>query len=125
MAAEPDTSRVPLATSARDHLWMHFTRLSSYADHEVPVMVRGDGPWVWDSHGRSYLDGLSGLYVVQVGHGRAELAQAAAAQAEQIAFFPLWGYAHPAAAELADRLAGLAPGELNRVYTDIMNEEGD
>ncbi|MGH8994214.1 MAG: aspartate aminotransferase family protein [Acidimicrobiia bacterium] len=105
-----------LHDQARRHLWMHFTRLSSYGDHEVPVIVRGEGPYVWDRHGRRYLDGLSGLFVVQVGHGRKELAEAAARQAEQLAYFPIWSYAHPGAVELATRLAGLAPGDLNRVF---------
>ncbi|MDF3313744.1 aspartate aminotransferase family protein, partial [Rhodococcus sp. T2V] len=66
--------------------------------------------------GKSYLDGLSGLFVVQAGHGRAELAEAAAKQAEQLAFFPLWSYATEPAIELAERLAGYAPGDLNRVF---------
>jgi adenosylmethionine-8-amino-7-oxononanoate aminotransferase len=101
---------------ARRHLWMHFTRMSSYTTHDVPVMVRGEGPWVWDSKGRRYLDGLSGLFVVQAGHGRQELAKAAARQAEQLAYFPLWSYAHPNAIELSERLANLAPGNLNRVF---------
>ncbi len=105
-----------LQEAAKRHLWMHFTRMGSYATHDVPVMVRGEGPWVWDSRGRRYLDGLSGLFVVQVGHGRRELAEAAAAQAEQLAYFPLWSYAHPSAIELAERLAGLAPGNINRVF---------
>jgi adenosylmethionine-8-amino-7-oxononanoate aminotransferase len=105
-----------LQEAARRHLWMHFTRMSSYADHEVPVMVRGEGPWVWDSKGKRYLDGLSGLFVVQAGHGRAELAEAGARQARELAYFPLWSYAHPTAIELAERLATLAPGELNRVF---------
>src|SRR4029450_8106249 len=95
---------------------MHFTRRSSYADREIPVIVRGDGPYVWDQHGRRYLDALSGLFVVQVGHGRAELAEAAARQAEQLAYFPLWSYAHPVAVDLAARLAERAPGDINRVF---------
>ncbi len=101
---------------ARRHLWMHFSRLWSYADHEVPVIVKGDGAYVWDQHGRRYLDGLSGLFVVQVGHGRRELAEAAARQAGELAYFPIWNYAHPSAVELATRLAELAPGDLNRVF---------
>jgi adenosylmethionine-8-amino-7-oxononanoate aminotransferase len=105
-----------LQQSARDHLWMHFTRLSSYSQAEVPMMVRGEGPYVWDSRGKRYLDGLSGLFVVQAGHGRHELANAAAKQASELAYFPLWSYAHPSAVELADRLADLAPGGLNRVF---------
>jgi adenosylmethionine-8-amino-7-oxononanoate aminotransferase len=105
-----------LQEAARRHLWMHFTRMGAYAEHEVPVMVKGEGPWVWDSRGRRYLDGLSGLFVVQAGHGRRELAEAAARQATDLAYFPLWSYAHPAAIELAERLAHLAPGGLNRVF---------
>ncbi|MBO0694456.1 MAG: aminotransferase class III-fold pyridoxal phosphate-dependent enzyme, partial [Acidimicrobiaceae bacterium] len=102
--------------AAKRHLWMHFTRMSSYADHDVPVIVRGEGPWVWDSHGKRYLDGLSGLFVVQAGHGRSELAEAAARQARDLAYFPIWSYAHPNAIELAERLAALTPGNLKRVF---------
>jgi adenosylmethionine-8-amino-7-oxononanoate aminotransferase len=112
---EPGPDR--LAGTARDHLWMHFTRHSTYeAGSQVPVITRGEGAYIWDDRGRRYLDGLAGLFVVQVGHGRRELADAAAAQARELAYFPLWSYAHPRAIELADRLAGYAPGDLNRVF---------
>jgi adenosylmethionine-8-amino-7-oxononanoate aminotransferase len=112
--ATPDAGA--LSASARDHLWMHFTRLSAYAEAPVPVIVRGEGPYIWDAAGRRYLDGLSGLFVVQAGHGRQELAEAAFKQAGELAFFPLWSYAHPKAVELAERLAALAPGDVNRVF---------
>ena len=79
-------------------------------------MVRGDGPYVWDQNGKRYLDGLSGLFTVQVGHGRTELAEAGAKQAEDLGYFPLWTYAHPAAIELAERIAALTPGDLKRVF---------
>jgi adenosylmethionine-8-amino-7-oxononanoate aminotransferase len=105
-----------LQAAARRHLWMHFTRLSSYATHDIPVIVRGKGAYVYDQNGKRYLDGLSGLFTVQVGHGRDELAQAAAKQASELAYFPLWSYAHPSAIELADRIAAIAPGDLNRVF---------
>jgi adenosylmethionine-8-amino-7-oxononanoate aminotransferase len=105
-----------LNAKARDHLWMHFTRISSYADSPVPTIVRGDGAYIYDVNGKRYLDGLAGLFVVQAGHGRRELADAAARQAEQLAFFPLWSYAHPQAIELADRLADYTPGDLNKVF---------
>jgi adenosylmethionine-8-amino-7-oxononanoate aminotransferase len=105
-----------LSDSARDHLWMHFTRLSAYEKAPVPVIVRGSGPYVWDSAGKRYLDGLSGLFTVQAGHGRTELAEAAYKQAAELAYFPLWSYAHPKAVELAERLADLAPADLNRVF---------
>ncbi|HEY2089413.1 MAG TPA: aspartate aminotransferase family protein [Mycobacterium sp.] len=97
-----------------DHLWLHFARHGP--DITPPVITRGEGVTIFDDTGKSYLDGLSGLFVVQVGHGRAELAQAAARQAGTLAYFPLWGYATPPAIELANRIAGYAPGELNRVF---------
>jgi len=111
------------ADAARDHLWMHFTRQSTYEPKSsgggggsVPIIVKGKGAYIWDDQGRKYLDALAGLFVVQVGHGREELAEAAAKQARELAFFPLWSYAHPAAIELAERLAAGAPGDLNRVF---------
>src|SRR4051812_11929719 len=114
--APDDADFARLQASARDHLWMHFTRMSSYQTSDVPVIVRGDGAYIYDAKGKRYLDGLAGLFVNQLGHGRTELAEAAAKQASELAFFPLWSYAHPAAVELAERLAALAPGDLNRVF---------
>ena len=75
-----------------------------------------EGHHIWDDQGRRYIDGLSGLFVVQAGHGRTELAEAGRAQAEKLAFFPLWSYAHPQAIDLAERLAAYAPGDLNHVF---------
>jgi adenosylmethionine-8-amino-7-oxononanoate aminotransferase len=106
-----------LQQKAKDHLWMHFNRQSVMEDGGgVPIIVKGSGHHIWDNRGKRYFDGLSGLFVVNAGHGRKRLAEAAAKQAEELAFFPLWSYAHPAAIELADRLASYAPGELNRVF---------
>ena len=99
--------------AAGDHLWMHFARQGAGAP---PIIVRGEGCRIVDAEGRSYLDGLAGLFTVQVGHGRRELAEAAARQAAELAYFPLWSYAHPAAIDLAERLAHYAPGDLNRVF---------
>ncbi|OBJ79790.1 aspartate aminotransferase family protein [Mycobacterium paragordonae] len=96
------------------NLWLHFTRHGP--DFTPPVITRGEGVTIFDDRGKSYLDALSGLFVVQVGHGRAELAEVAARQAQTLAFFPLWGYATPTAIELAERVAGYAPGDLNRVF---------
>ena len=93
------------ADAARHHVWGHFTRQSVWEDGAPPIIVRGEGHRIWDDRGKEYIDGLAGLFVVQVGHGRRELAEAAARQAEQLAFFPLWSYAHPRAIELAERLA--------------------
>ncbi len=112
----PAGSAAATTGKATDHLWMHFTRMGAYDDAPVPVIERGEGNYIWDTNGRKYLDALSGLFTVQVGHGREELALAAAAQARKLAFFPIWSYAHPTAIELADRLAALAPGDLNKVF---------
>ena len=103
-----------LAAKAQRHLWGHFARHG--ADITPPIITRGEGTRIFDDKGNSYIDGLSGLFVVQVGHGREELAAAAAKQAEQLAFFPLWSYATPTAIELAERVANYAPGDLNRVF---------
>src|SRR5829696_8561092 len=106
-----------LQEQARRHLWMHFTRMGSFGpDHEVPIIVRGDGCYVWDDHGNRYLDGLSALFCVNLGHGRAELGDAMAAQVRELDFITVWSYAHPRAIELATRIASLAPGDLNHVF---------
>jgi len=105
-----------LQQKAKDHLWMHFSRQSAAEANGVPIIVKGEGHHIWDSQGKKYIDGLSGLFVVNAGHGRKKLAEVAAKQAEELAFFPIWSYAHPNAIELADRLADYAPGDLNRVF---------
>jgi len=111
------TEGATLQELARRHLWMHFTRLSAYdSDHEVPIIVRGEGCYVYDEHGNRYLDGLSALFCVNIGHGRADVAQAGADQAKELGFFTNWSYAHPRAIELAAKIASLAPGDLNRVF---------
>jgi adenosylmethionine-8-amino-7-oxononanoate aminotransferase len=105
-----------LESKAKRHLWMHFTRLGAFAEKDVPIIERGEGAYLYDDEGRRYQDALSGLFVVQAGHGRAELADAAASQARRLAYFPIWGHAHPTAVELATRLAERAPGDLDRVF---------
>jgi adenosylmethionine-8-amino-7-oxononanoate aminotransferase len=109
-----ETVTSELGAKASRYLWGHFARHGE--NITPPIITRGQGVTIWDDKGRSYIDGLSGLFVVQVGHGRAELAEAAAKQAEKLAFFPLWSYATPTAIELAERIAGYAPGDLNRVF---------
>ena len=117
MSLHSTDESIDYQAAGRDHLWLHFTRHSTYENGgEMPLIVKGEGHKIWDSHGREYIDGLAGLFVVQVGHGREELAEAAARQARELAFFPLWSFAHPRAVELADRIAAMAPGDLNRVF---------
>ncbi|MDN4638927.1 aspartate aminotransferase family protein [Agreia sp. PsM10] len=115
--AYSDADEAELQRKAAEHLWMHFSRQSVMESGAgVPIITRGEGHHIWDSRGRKYIDGLSGLFVVNAGHGRRRLAETAARQAEELAFFPIWSYAHPNAIELAERLAHYAPGDLNRVF---------
>jgi len=104
-----------LAELGRRHLWGHFSVLKNDVDG-MHIIERGDGCYVWDDQGNRYLDGLAGLFVSQLGHGRPELARAAGNQAATLGYFPIWTYAHPAAIELSAKLASLAPGDLNRVF---------
>src|SRR5215468_1088456 len=113
--AQADSSG--LQEQAQRNLWMHFTRMGSFGpDHEVPIIVKGDGCYVWDDHGNRYLDGLSALFCVNSGHGRTELGEAMAAQVGELDFITVWSYAHPRAIELATRISTLTPGDLNRVF---------
>jgi adenosylmethionine-8-amino-7-oxononanoate aminotransferase len=106
-----------LQRAARDHLWLHFTRMGGYTDGEVPIIVRGDGCYLEDSKGKRYLDALAGLFSVNIGYGFGEeVGEAAAAQMRELPFYTNWSYAHPRAIELAAEVASLAPGDLNRVF---------
>ena len=98
-----------LQEQARRHLWLHFTLMGSYEEHDVPIIVRGEGCYVYDENGKRYLDGLAGLFCVAAGGGRAELADAAAAQARELSYYPSWSYANPRAIELATCIARLTP----------------
>ena len=118
---EFDTEQLQ-AMGAR-HLWLHFSRMGGYSDNPMPIIDHGDGCWLFDHQGNRYLDALSGLFVVQAGHGRKELAEAGAEQGSQLGYFPIWGYAHPPAIKLAARLADLAPGDLNRVFFTVSGSE--
>jgi adenosylmethionine-8-amino-7-oxononanoate aminotransferase len=102
---------------ARDHLWLHFTRMGGYRDGEVPIIVRGDGCYLEDANGRRYLDALAGLFSVNIGYGFGEeIGQAALEQMRELPFYTNWSYAHPRAIELAAEVASLAPGDLNRCF---------
>ena len=115
--ATMETSTASLQEQAKRHLWLHFSRMGAYGDDaDIPIIVRGDGCHVWDDKGNKYFDGLSALFCVNIGHGRADVALAGAKQAEELGFFTNWSYAHPRSIELASRIAALAPGDLNRVF---------
>src|SRR6187397_644081 len=113
----PGLSPAELQQAARDHLWLHFTRMGGYRDAEVPIIVRGDGCYLEDANGKRYLDALAGLFSVNVGYGYGEeMGEAAAAQMRELPFYTNWSYAHPRAIELASEVASLTPGDLNRVF---------
>ena len=106
-----------LQQQARDHLWLHFTRMAGYLDGEIPIIVRGDGCYLEDANGKRYLDALAGLFAVNVGYSFGdEIGQAAHNQMKELPFYTNWSYAHPRAIELATEVAEIAPGDLNRVF---------
>jgi adenosylmethionine-8-amino-7-oxononanoate aminotransferase len=106
-----------LQKAARDHLWLHFTRMGSYGESEVPIIVRGDGCYLEDANGKRYLDALAGLFAVQIGYSHGdEIGQAAHEQMKELPFYTNWSYAHPRAIELAHEVAQLTPGDLNRIF---------
>ena len=108
------TTAEDLRRLASDHLWLHFTNMRG---HEPPIIVRGDGCYLEDVHGRRYLDALAGLFSVNLGYGFGEeMGQAALEQMRELPFYTNWTYAHPRAIELAAEVASLAPGDLNRVF---------
>jgi adenosylmethionine-8-amino-7-oxononanoate aminotransferase len=106
-----------LQRNARDHLMLHFTDMSVYADRDVPIYASGDGCHLIDVNGRRFIDGLSGLFCTNLGHSYGdEVGRAAHEQLSTLVFMPNWYVAHPSAIALATKLAELAPGDLNRVF---------
>jgi adenosylmethionine-8-amino-7-oxononanoate aminotransferase len=117
MTSTTTASQGDLQRLAKDHLWLHFTRMGGYANGEVPIIVRGDGCYLEDANGKRYLDALAGLFSVNLGYGFGdEIGQAALEQMRELPFYTNWSYAHPRAIELASELAALAPGSLNRAF---------
>ena len=110
------TERGTLQELGRRHLWMHFTRMSAYDDHEIPIIVRGEGCYVYDEHGNRYLDGLSALFCVNIGHGRADIAQAGADQAKELASSPTGPTRTRAPSSWPRASPSSRPGDLNRVF---------
>jgi adenosylmethionine-8-amino-7-oxononanoate aminotransferase len=112
-------SHEALQASAREHSLLHFTRNGSALapGHDLLVLERGEGPYVFDTKGRRYIDALSSLFCAQLGYSYGgEMAEVATAQLERLAFNTNWATAHPASIELADRLAEIMPGSLSRSF---------
>jgi adenosylmethionine-8-amino-7-oxononanoate aminotransferase len=105
-----------LRVKARRHLGPHFTRKQAWHDTDFPVFVRGEGCYLFDTEGRRYLDGLAGLFCVNMGHGRGDIIAAATKQMETLTYASNWGSAHPPAIEAASLIAELAPGDLGTTF---------
>ena len=115
--ATPATREGGIEDKARDHVWIHSASWSELEKQdETRVMIKGSGSTLWDSQNREYLDVISGLWVVNAGHGRAEIGQAMAEQAAQLAYVSAGSFTNPPAAELAETISHLTPGDLNRVF---------
>jgi adenosylmethionine-8-amino-7-oxononanoate aminotransferase len=111
------TQTADLQQLAKEHLWLHFTRMGGYRTQDVPIIVRGEGCYLEDERGRRYLDALAGLFSVNIGYSFGEeIGQAALEQMRELPFYTNWSYAHPRAIELAAEVASLAPGDLSRVF---------
>lgn len=109
-----------------DHVLHPFTDFSTWADQGAVVMAESEGAYVFDSDGRRYLDGIGGLWCVNVGHGRAEIADAMATQARRLAYYsPFTDMSSVPAAELAHKLASLAPGSLNHVFFGLSGSDAN
>ena len=83
---------------------------------QYPRIVRGDACYLYDDQGRRFLDGSGGAYVVNVGHGVSEIADAMACQARTLAYVTGTAFTHDAVEELAAEIARLSPGDLELVY---------
>ena len=110
-------SHEELQQAARDHLWLHFTRMGGYRDAEVPIIVRGDGCYLEDANGKRYLDALAGLFAVQIGYSYGEEIGAGGARADaRAALLHELVVRAPARDRARAEVASLAPGDLNRVF---------
>ncbi len=106
-----------LAEIDRRHLWHPFTPMDEWEGEDPPLIVeRGEGAYLIDVEGRRYLDGVSSLWVNLHGHRREEIDRAVRDQLGRIAHSTQLGMAHPAPIELAERLVGIAPPGLTRVF---------
>ncbi|MEZ5244687.1 MAG: aminotransferase class III-fold pyridoxal phosphate-dependent enzyme [Acidimicrobiales bacterium] len=105
-----------IRANAQAHLIPHFTKGAAWRDDDLVVISRGEGCYVYDTDGNEYLDGLSGLFCTNLGHGRTDLAAAAMKQMETLAFYPNWGFANEPAAAAATMIAQEAPGDLDEVF---------
>ena len=117
-----------MATSGDDirHLWTHKTQDHPFLSDQELVVDRGEGVWIWTEQGKKLLDGFAGLAVVNVGHGRREIAEAIAEQTVRLAYYPTTRqFSNRPAAELAEKLASLTPGDLRYTMFAVSGSEAN
>jgi putrescine aminotransferase len=108
------------------HLWTHKTQDHPFLSDEDLVIDRAEGVWVWTERGKKLMDGFAGLAVVNVGHGRREIAEAIAEQTVRLAYYPSTRqFSNRPAAELAARLAALTPGDLAYTMFAVSGSEAN
>lgn len=115
MLSQPD---IQLNQAIKKHTWLHFTQMKNLIDDPSPMVIaRGEGSTVWDTTGKAYIDGLAGLFCVNVGYGRQEVIDAITAQLQKITFVSPFSYPNEPAVELAAKLASMTPvGDDARVF---------
>jgi adenosylmethionine-8-amino-7-oxononanoate aminotransferase len=102
--------------AARKHVWIHQLPWAEFESDYLRVFDRGEGARLYDVQGREYIDGISGLWVVNAGHGRREIAQAYADQAARLGYASSMSYTTTPTVQLAAKLAEITPGDLSRVF---------
>jgi adenosylmethionine-8-amino-7-oxononanoate aminotransferase len=108
------------------HLWTHKTQDHPWLRDEDLVIDRAEGVWVWTERGKKLMDAFAGLAVVNVGHGRREIAEAIAEQTVRLAYYPTTRqFSNRPAAELAARLAALTPGDLTYSMFAVSGSEAN
>jgi len=112
------TQDTELQALARKHLLMHFTHKSIYEGAApLGIMRKGEGSWIWDEAGNKYLDGLAGLYCVQIGYSHGEeIGEAIKKQMMELPYYTNWSWGHEPAVRLAEKIASLAPEGMDRVF---------
>lgn len=106
-----------VADMAKDHVWPHQMPWSVQAEQDgLTIFESAKGSIVKDIHGKEYIDGISGLWVVNAGHGREEIAEVMAEQAKKLAYVSSVQYTNEPAAMLAEKIAEITPGDLSRSY---------
>jgi adenosylmethionine-8-amino-7-oxononanoate aminotransferase len=122
-SSEQDTSTardfapVYLEESARDHVWIHSLPWADLAEKDgFRVFDRGEASTIYDIQGRGYFDAISGLWVVNAGHGRKDIAARMGEQAGRLAYASALSFTTVPQVQLAEMIAQRTPGDLNRVF---------